>query len=435
MARELTQGFRAWLIESRLSRVAALFGALLLLWHCPVLGQPVESAAGNPPVRPSMIWSHTAVLPGETITLGVRFDMDEHFHINPRRPDLDFLVPTHVQMRQLPDGVHAEPPRWPAPILVTVNYIGQEERVPVYRGGALVRIPLRVGSSVTPGEYPVRISAEWQACDDRVCFPPEDQELTATLVVTGDMAAVADSEHAALFAVETEPVRLRLDLAFFGADFSIDPRMMWLLLLLATLGGALLNLTPCVLPLIPIKIMGLSRVGGSRVRTFLLGTAMALGVVTFWLALGGSIAMSAALVARGGEGWISSTNELFQYPAFTITVGIVIAVMAIGMCGLFSLRLPAWIYRFNPSHDTLHGSFLFGVMAAVLSTPCTAPFMGAVAAWAVAQSPLLTLLTFSSIGLGMAAPYLVLTANPKWIGFLPRGLEAHEPAMWGADAS
>ena len=182
-------------------------------------------------------------------------------------------------------------------------------------------------------------------------------------------------------------------------------------------GGFLLNLTPCVLPVIPIKIMSLSASAGSRRKTFFLGIWMMLGVLSLWLGLGIAIALVSGFTA---------TNQLFQYPAFTIAIGLFIGVMAIGMGGLFSIRLPNAVYMFNPKHDSWYGSFMFGIMTAVLSTPCTAPFMGAAAAWAATQSPILTMTVFGSIGFGMATPYLVLAAYPQLVDKMPRAGAASE---------
>jgi suppressor for copper-sensitivity B len=94
--------------------------------------------------------------------------------------------------------------------------------------------------------------------------------------------------------------------------------------------------------------------------------------------------------------------------------------MATGMFGFFSMRLPNFIYMINPEQDTLHGSFGLGILAAILSTPCTAPFMGAAAAWAATQTPATTLLTFGAIGTGMALPYLVLSASPGLVKKMPK---------------
>ena len=100
--------------------------------------------------------------------------------------------------------------------------------------------------------------------------------------------------------------------------------------------------------------------------------------------------------------------------------------MAIGMGGLFSIRLPNTVYKVNPKQDSWFGSFLFGVMTAVLSTPCTAPFMGAAAAWAATQSPTLTLIVFGAIGFGMAIPYLILAAFPHLVEKMPKAGAASE---------
>jgi len=101
-------------------------------------------------------------------------------------------------------------------------------------------------------------------------------------------------------------------------------------------------------------------------------------------------------------------------------VGAIIATMAAGMFGFFSMRLPNFLYMVNPEQDTLQGSFGLGILAAILSTPCTAPFMGAAAAWAATRPPATTLFTFAAIGTGMALPYLVLSASPRLVEKMPK---------------
>ncbi|MCW5213892.1 hypothetical protein VU13_00975 [Desulfobulbus sp. US5] len=200
---------------------------------------------------------------------------------------------------------------------------------------------------------------------------------------------VVENIHQELF-VGYEPglvPEVSKDIAFgmFGWTFSVDSSSrggVVLLLIIAAFGGMLLNFTPCVLPLIPIKIISLSYAAKNRRQCILLGVFMSLGVLVFWLGLGVMIALVSGF---------SATNQLFQYPVFTITVGLVIAVMAGGMFDFFSLQLPAFVYMIHPEQDTLKGSFGLGILAAVLSTPCTAPFMGAAAAWASTQPPASTL--------------------------------------------
>src|ERR1043165_5451593 len=103
-----------------------------------------------------------------------------------------------------------------------------------------------------------------------------------------------------------------------------------------------------------------------------------------------------------------------------------VALMALGMLGLFTFQLPQWVYRFNPQHGSTAGSFFFGVLTAVLSTPCTAPFMASAMASATKLSTPWILTTFASIGVGMALPYLVLSAYPKWLAKVQRTGPASE---------
>jgi thiol:disulfide interchange protein DsbD len=100
--------------------------------------------------------------------------------------------------------------------------------------------------------------------------------------------------------------------------------------------------------------------------------------------------------------------------------------MAVGMCGLFSLRLPRFVYAVTPRQESIPGALLFGVMTAILSTPCTAPLMGGAAAWAVKQPMSVALLTFAAIGAGMALPYFILSAYPALVNRMPRTGPASE---------
>lgn len=299
---------------------------------------------------------------------------------------------------------------------------------------AVAYLPVSIKPDAQPGaKAAVHLTIGFQSCNDRICLAPADVEQTiefaivdaATLAGMGptkaDQSVFEKFDPAAWTKIHSgaaPPKVVKFDL--FGWTFEVDaagPVGLLLLCVIAALGGMLLNATPCVLPVIPIKIMSLSQHAGHRGRTLMLGFAMFLGVIAFWMALGGAIAFIKGFTA---------TNQLFQYPAFTIGMGVVIAIMAVGMCGLFSVQLPQAVYMINPRQDSLQGSFLFGVMTAILSTPCTAPFMGAAAAWAATQSPAIVLTVFLSIGLGMGLPYFILSAFPKLVEKMPRTGPASE---------
>ena len=362
-------------------------------------------------------WSATGVKPGKQIVLAVIFDIEDPWHIQTNNEDWDGSVPTQVQLRSLPQGVVYGDIQWPSTKSIEVDYGAGPQTIPFFVGRAVVFIKVSVDPSVPVGEHTLTLYTRHQACDDTTCLAPVEKTRELTLnVVSPDTEVEARQEQ--LFDAYTgrgTAETLRFDL--FGWTFTIDPTVLWLLLVIAAVGGFLLNLTPCVLPLIPIKIMALANTAGSRGRTLWLGLMMLLGVMAFWLAIGGTIALVSGFDA---------VNQLFQYPAFTIGVGVVIAIMGLGMWGLFTARLPQWVYRINPSQETTHGSIGFGIMTAVLSTPCTAPFMGTAAAWATKQPTVTTLATFGSIGLGMGLPYLVLAAYPRLVERMPRAGAASE---------
>jgi thiol:disulfide interchange protein DsbD len=286
-----------------------------------------------------------------------------------------------------------------------------------YDGQIVIYLPIKLQDHIAPSSIDLKLSFQYQACTDNYCLFPKKIILGETLAVveTGAPVSKINQEWFAGYdAAASLTASASVDFDLFGWTFSIDTASVLgliLLLITAAFGGLLLNFTPCVLPLIPIKIISLSHVAQNRKQCFMLGLTMFLGVLVFWLALGAMIALVSGF---------SATNQLFQYPAFTIVVGIIIGIMAAGMFGFFSMRLPNFVYMINPEQDTLLGSFGLGILAAILSTPCTAPFMGAAAAWAATQPPSTTLAAFAAIGIGMALPYLVLSASPTLVERMPK---------------
>ena len=371
-------------------------------------------------------WSVDRAQPGQAVALAIVVDIKDGFHINADlgqiQPFEDFKpYPTSVQVVAASEGVTIETARFPPAKPIKVSY--SSGALMSFEGRAIIYLPMKLDELIEPGSIALEIRVEYQACADRYCLFPQKQLLKETLAVvaSGVRTSTINADlFANLFSGATASPTGVVDFDLFGWDFSIDTSSgfgLIVLLLTAALGGLLLNLTPCVLPLIPIKIISLSHVAQNRKKCFFLGLAMSMGVLAFWTGLGILIALATDFTA---------TNQLFQYPAFTILAGVIIGIMALGMFGFFSVRLPQFIYMINPQQDSPQGSFALGVLAAVLSTPCTAPFMGAAAAWAATQMPLTTLVTFAAIGGGMALPYLILSAFPNLVDRMPKAGPASE---------
>ena len=195
---------------------------------------------------------------------------------------------------------------------------------------------------------------------------------------------------------------------------------LWTAAGLALLGGLLLNLMPCVFPVLSIKVLSLVQHSGeppARVR--LHGLAYTTGVLAAFLALAGTLI---ALKSGGaGVGW----GFQLQSPVVVAALAYLLFAMGLSLSGVVHVGAGiAGIGDGLTRRSGLQGSFFTGVLATVVATPCTAPFMGTAVGFALAQTPLFSLTVFASLGLGLALPFLILTTWPAAVRRLPR------PGAW-----
>jgi thiol:disulfide interchange protein/DsbC/DsbD-like thiol-disulfide interchange protein len=191
-------------------------------------------------------------------------------------------------------------------------------------------------------------------------------------------------------------------------------------MLLALLGGVILNLMPCVFPVLSIKALALIKHARHEPRqTKLHGLAYTLGILTSFLLLG---VILIALKAGGAEiGW----GFQFQSPLFVLAVAYLMFTVGLSLSGVFSIGSSvAGVGSKLAGRSGYSGSFFTGVLATVVATPCTAPFMGAAMGFALSQPPVVLLAVFLSLGLGLALPYLLLSIWPSLQRRLPK------PGVW-----
>ncbi len=184
--------------------------------------------------------------------------------------------------------------------------------------------------------------------------------------------------------------------------------------LLALLGGLVLNLMPCVFPVLAMKAFAFTRLGGAahgHIRREALGYAA--GVLVSMLALAG------LLLALRGAGAAAFWGFQFQSPVFVAVAAWIILAAGLSLAGWFHLVTPGFIRLVPAQH-----SFLTGLLAVLVATPCTAPFMGTAIAAALALPVAPALGIFAALGLGLALPILVLATAPQLAARLPR------PGAW-----
>ncbi len=259
------------------------------------------------------------------------------------------------------------------------------------RGGRLVvRIPL---------ESP---PAKVKSLPGVVVFGQKENEAARNGWSLGDAAATASSANTD--SISSAPVVSSAGAARF--------------LLFGFIGGFILNLMPCVLPVISLKIFGFVRhAGDSRARILRSGLAFVAGIFVWFIGL------AIVLIALKSAGRELTWALQFTNPWFVLGMSVVVLIFALNLFGVFEINLPQSASSgllSVTSREGDAGSFFQGIFATVLATPCTAPFLGTALGFAFTQSGFMIFLMFLAIAAGMSAPYVLLSAQPAWLRFLPK---------------
>ena len=257
---------------------------------------------------------------------------------------------------------------------------------------------------VAPQEY-------WREGDSLIVgLDLKGDEVLPPVAVTG-ILKLDDAGNGVRFTLEPGDVALGGTLLEFGPTGDIAP--LWTLLLLALAGGLLLNIMPCVFPILSLKALSLARAGESEVQARREGISYTAGVMLATLALG---ALMLVLRAAGNEiGWAFQLQE----PGVVVGLLLLAAAITANFAGLFEVPSISFTRGGQPM-----GSFGTGLLAAFVATPCTGPFMAAAMGAALLLPPLPALLLFAALGLGLALPFLLLGFVPPLRRLLPR------PGAW-----
>lgn len=433
---------------STASRFLALCALLLGAMVAPAAAQFGSSSFGGGKKASAELFTR---LEGDELRAAIEVKMERSWHLyhdDLGHPDA-VGKPTVVTIEA--EGVEWSPVRFPEPHQYDQSDIAGEG---AFINGHEGTIVLYARGAVSPGATPGEVSVELNGLtckDDGACIPykqtaasagegadalfegfPADLKVGAGGAAEvgtdggtdggaggtedgaksggaeGPGASLADSSEAAIAsAIASFPT--------FEPQGEVSEHSLLIWLLLAFIAGMILNVMPCVLPVISIKVLSfVQQAGEDRKRIFQLGVAFAAGIVVVFLVL-------AALAITAGLSW----GEQFQSQGFLITmIGIVFA-FALSLFGVFEVGVPAQVGTMGGiGREGLGDAFFKGMLATVLATPCSGPFLGSTLTWTLAQPPHVVFLIFTSLGLGMAFPYVVLTANPALLKVLPK------PGAW-----
>jgi len=242
--------------------------------------------------------------------------------------------------------------------------------------------------------------------------PLEGEPLRLTLIEGARAMEATLSPEGVLSAAEGE-VPVQLVATSFGSLAAM--------LGLALLGGLILNLMPCVLPVLSLKLLSVVGQGGREKRDIRRGfLASAAGIVVSFLALAG------LLIALRAGGTTIGWGLQFQAPLFLAAMAVLMTLFAANLFGFFQVPLPGAVARLGEHHHHhgLAGHFFTGFLATLLATPCSAPFLGTAVGFALSHGTGEILAIFAALGLGLALPYLAVALLPGLAQRLPR------PGRW-----
>ncbi len=342
----------------------------------------------------------------------------DNWHVNANVAADEFLKPSSIEIAAR--GIEFGEPKWPEPIK-EYNEVLEFENL-VFKGHFQIKIPVK---AVADGYDSLTTNAtfHYQACDNSICLAPASVDIrigrNAGGLKKNDKGNGAGLNGSAGDAQALNNAAGNDGSAGQGGLASKEgAAAVALLLFFAFIGGIILNLMPCVLPVLSLKLFSLiKQAGQSRSRLVALGISTTAGILASFWALAGIVA---AIKAGGGAaGW----GMQFQSAGFIAFMVVILTAFAMSFFGVFEVWLPgsATTRMDAAGHKAgLVGAFFTGALLVLLSTPCSAPFLGTAMGFAFTASTPVLFLFFTAAGLGLALPYLVVCAFPAVLKVFPK---------------
>jgi thiol:disulfide interchange protein DsbD len=303
----------------------------------------------------------------------------------------------------------------------------EKNHVFIYKKGVRIPVAFIIENNKPPS---LKLEVSLLICDDSICLPVK-RELTVPLVYSSSVRAGAGFAALEEYLLLSDSVKVETVTGKIGnihADktgvdgitemFKFEPQfpgssMSGLIeaVIFGLIAGFILNFMPCVLPVVSLKIMAFVQNAGEDRRVIALqGLLFSAGIILSFLIL-------AALAAYGGYSW----GGLFQNQGFIVFMAAVIFALALSLFGVFSINPPSIAGTIAAKKRGIYSdAFIKGVIATLLATPCSGPFLGGTLAWAFNQPPSVIFTVFTSIGLGMALPYIAMSFRPGLVKIVPK---------------
>jgi len=357
--------------------------------------------------------SFDKVYPGSEVKLAIKVNIEKTWHINSNKPYEDYLIPTELTIQS--DHFKVSKIYYPKPHDFTFDF--SENPLSVYEGEIYIGALVDVLKDIEPGEYPLIVNLDYQACNNKSCLAPTSV-LDTLIVIVADKQSVVNEINQDVFenidlsysslTGETVDEDNFISSTFEGSGLFIG-------LLLVFLGGLALNLTPCVYPLIPITIGyfgGQSE--GSTGKLFTMGLLFLAGMAVTYSVVGVVTALTGSIF-----------GVLLQNPLVIIGIVLIFIALSLSMFGVYEFKLPdSWVQKAGGAKQGYYGAFFMGLTMGIVAAPCIGPFViGLVTYVAAKGDPYFGFLLFFVLAVGLGFPYLFLAVFSGKIKNLPRAGE------------
>jgi thiol:disulfide interchange protein DsbD len=367
--------------------------------------------------------SNNSYSQSDEIKVAAEIQINKPYHIYPYKVNDPAYIPTAINVNS--DLFEISDYFFPEYELYKFEF--SETELWVYQGDVHVGLNLKSKGNLKSGNYFIPVSIYFQACDDKVCYPPKTVIDTVEISIT---EKTGDKTNDDIFAqinfskptqIKKEKVNLSENERISAppgetqvSDF-IAENGLFLSIFFIFLGGLALNLTPCVYPLIPITISYFGvQASGSKAQSILMGVFYALGMSVTYSALGLFAALSGSLLGTA-----------LQNPLVIIFVASVLFALGTSMFGAFEIRVPQKLaLAGNKNRSGLFGSMVMGLLVGFIAAPCIGPFVLSLLVY-VGQigDPFTGFFLFFILSLGLGLPYIFLAAFSSSLNKLPRSGE------------
>ncbi|NQV27167.1 MAG: thioredoxin family protein [Rhodopirellula sp.] len=353
--------------------------------------------------------SPSEATPGEKVTLSIMAKMEKGYHTFALDHDKRNIgLPTVIKTLGISGlkPVDAKATFSPNHKVELHEVLGKTQRI--HHDEVTWTREYTVDESAKAGGYGISGNVSFQVCDASSCRPGKFafdlgkvSSAAPTTVPPASPASTGSKASASVFD----------DLQYREPGGKSSAVGLGQYLLFAFLGGLILNVMPCVLPVIAIKVLSfVQQAGEDRGRIFLLNATYSFGVVSVFMLL-------ATLAAFAGTSW----GGQFQSVEFLVAMSALVFVMGLSLLGVFEIPIPGFVGSSAGGHqEGLGGAFMTGIFATVLATPCSGPFLGPTLGWSIQQPPVVIYMIWGMMGLGMASPYLLFGLFPGAVRFLPK---------------